>query len=31
MALSKNEVLNLTSYYVKQYDLIESEHFDRLK
>ena len=31
MALSKNEVLNLTSYYLKEYDVIESEHFDRLK
>ena len=31
MVLSKNEVLNLTSYYLKEYDLDESEHFNNVK
>ena len=31
MVLSKNEVLNLTSYYVKEYDLDESKHFNNIK
>ena len=31
MVLSKNEVLNLTSYYLKEYDLDESKHFNEMK
>ena len=31
MVLSKNEVLNLTTYYLKEYDLDESEHFNNVK
>ena len=31
MVLSKNEVLNLTSYYLKEYDLDESKHFNNIK
>ena len=31
MVLSKNEVLNLTSYYLKEYDLDESKHFNGMK
>ena len=31
MVLSKNEVLNLTSYYLKEYDLEESKHFNNVK
>ena len=31
MSLSKNEVLNLTSYYLKEYDLDESKHFNNIK
>ena len=31
MVLSKNEVLNLTSYYVKEYDLDKSKHLITLK
>ena len=31
MSLSKNEVLNLTSYYLKEYDLDESKHFNEMK
>ena len=31
MVLSKNEVLNLTSFYVKEYDLDESKHFNNIK
>ena len=29
--MSKNEVLNLTSYYLKEYDLDESKHFNNIK
>ena len=31
MVLSKNEVLNLTSYYLKEYDLDEAKHFNNMK
>ena len=31
MVLSKNEILNLTSYYLKEYDLDESKHFNEMK
>ena len=31
MVLSKNEVLNLASYYLKEYDLEESKHFNNVK
>ena len=31
MSLSKNKVLNLTSYYLKEYDLDESKHFNNIK
>ena len=31
MVLSKNEVLNLTNYYLKEYDLDESKHFNNIK
>ena len=31
MSLSKNEVINLTTCYLKEYDLDESKHFDNLK
>ena len=31
MVLSKNKVSNLTSYYLKEYDLDELKHFDNLK
>ena len=31
MVLSKNKVSNLTSYYLKEYDLDELKHFDSLK
>ena len=30
MVLSKNKVSNLTSYYLKEYDLDELKHFDSL-
>ena len=31
MSLSKNEVINLTSYYLKEFDLDESKHFNNVK
>ena len=31
MVLSKNEILNLTYYFLKEYDLDESKHFDNIK
>ena len=31
MVLSKKEILNLTYYFLKQYDLDESKHFDNIK
>ena len=31
MSLSKNKVLNLTSYYLKEYDLDESKYFNNIK
>ena len=31
MVLSKNEVLNLTNYYLKEYDLDEAKHFNNMK
>ena len=31
MVLSKNEILNLTSYFLNEYNLDESKHFDNIK
>ena len=31
MVLSKNEILNLTYYFLKEYDLDESKQFDNIK
>ena len=31
MSLSKNEVINVTSYYLKEFDLDESKHFNNVK
>ena len=31
MSLSKNEIINLTSYYLKEFDLDESKHFNNVK
>ena len=31
MVLSKNEISNLTYYYLKEYDLDESKHFNNIK
>ena len=31
MSLSKNKVINLTSYYLKEFDLDESKHFNNVK
>ena len=31
MVLSKKEILNLTYYFLKEYDLDESKHFDNIK